>query len=62
MSDLTRLEQAVMEKLLDGDNPVLGDLREQFRQIESVERELTGAGFYTKFRLAPHVRPLSKGL
>jgi hypothetical protein len=61
MSDLTRLEQAVMEKLLEGDNPVLGDLREQFRQIESVEREFTGAGFRTKFRLAPDVRPLSKG-
>jgi len=60
MSDLTRLEQAVMEKLLDGDNPLLQDLRKQFEEIESVERKFTGAGFFTKFRLAPNVRPLSK--
>src|SRR5436190_1511111 len=60
MSDLIRLEQAVMEKLLDGDNPLLQDLRKQFEEIESVERKFTGAGFFTKFRLAPNVRPLSK--
>jgi|SRR5215813_7272997 len=60
MSDLTRLEQAVMEKLLDGDNPILRDLRKQFGEIEGVERRFTGAGFFTKFRLAPEARPLSK--
>ncbi len=49
-----------MEKLLDGDNPILRGLREQFERIENVERKFTGAGFYTKVRVAPDVRPLSK--
>lgn len=47
MSRLTKLECAVLEKLLTGDHPLLEQLREQLPACHVSHRELTGAGFYT---------------
>ena len=51
MKDLTNLEQAVLDRLLDGDNKVLTILREQTRQARVVKRKYTGAGFYCEFEV-----------
>jgi len=51
MSNLTELEQAVMEKLLAGNERVLSMLREQLKKATVVKRELTGVGFYTNFAI-----------
>jgi hypothetical protein len=40
------LEKAVMEKLLEGDEPALKVLREQWRNSRVLNRKLTGVGFY----------------
>ena|SRR5438094_1179595 len=45
--DLTQLEQAVLEKFLDGDHDVLSVLRRQLQGIRATKREFTGVGFYT---------------
>ena len=52
MKDLTNLERAVLEKLLDGDNAVLAMLREQAKQARLAKRENTGAGFYCDIEVA----------
>jgi hypothetical protein len=59
MKDLTELEQAVICKLLEGDNNILATLREQASRARLVKRENTGAGFYGEFEVdeaAPTVR------
>jgi hypothetical protein len=43
------LERAVIEKLLDGDEPLLLCLRAQVTKLKVASREFTGAGFYTEF-------------
>jgi hypothetical protein len=55
MSDLTPFEKTVMRAFLDGAEPVLSILREQFERIDVVKREFTGAGFYTTFTVAAGV-------
>lgn len=52
MKDLTILEQAVMQELLDGDDDILSILREQLKAAQVVKRELTGMGFYTTFEVS----------
>jgi hypothetical protein len=47
MSELTALELAVLTKLLDGDHPVLTQLRKQIPQLSVVSREFSGVGFFT---------------
>jgi hypothetical protein len=49
MKSLTRLEEEVLRKLLAGKSRWLVDLREQARVIQPNSRELTGAGFVTRF-------------
>jgi len=49
MTKLDPLELAVMQKLLDGEHPVLAALRRQFEVASVASRELTGAGFFTHF-------------
>lgn len=46
MIGLTDLEQAVLDKLLAGDHPVLATLRQQSTQARLAKREYTGVGFY----------------
>jgi len=44
---LNAFERAVLEKLLDGNHPVLAGLRAQLDACEVSSRELTGVGFFT---------------
>jgi hypothetical protein len=46
MKDSTKLEQAVISMLLEGNHGVLSILRDQARQARVVRREHTGVGFY----------------
>jgi hypothetical protein len=46
MVDLEELERAVLTKLLAGDHPLLGQLRNQLSMCRVTSNELTGAGFY----------------
>jgi len=48
---LTQFERAVLEKLLAGDHPVLGILRDQLDQCHVKSRESTGHGFFTNFEV-----------
>jgi hypothetical protein len=52
---LTKLERAVLEKLLAGDLPALVALRSQVRSSRIVERRMTGVGFFTTFAVPPEV-------
>jgi hypothetical protein len=52
---LTKLECAVLEKLLAGDLPALEALRSQARSSRIVERRMTGVGFFTTFAVPPDV-------
>jgi len=51
-ADLTPLESAVLNKLLDKPGEPFATLREQLAHIEVASRELTGVGFFTNFTLA----------
>ena len=57
--DINALEQAVMEKLLAGDDKVLSELRFQFEKATLKEREMTGSGFYLTFSLPENSGKLS---
>jgi hypothetical protein len=47
MMDLTELERAVLAKLLQGEHPLLNQLRRQLAQCRVSRREMTGHGFFT---------------
>ena len=51
MQGVTKLEAAVIEKLLDGDHPTLNVLREQWKGCRVRSRDHTGVGFYTFFEV-----------
>lgn len=55
--DLQPLEAAVLQKLFDGDHPVLASLREQLSGLSVKNRERTGVGFFTEFSVAHAARP-----
>ena len=59
MEGLNCFEQAVLDKLLDGDHPVLVVLRAQSGRARLSSREYTGAGFFCCFNLPPDVPVLS---
>lgn len=54
---LTPLEDAVLERLLAGEHPVLALLRGQLKEAEVVSRDLTGAGFFTSLRVPASCPP-----
>jgi hypothetical protein len=54
---LEPLEEAVLQKLLDGNHPVLAALRRQLAGLEVKERRLTGVGFFTVFSTTEGVPP-----
>ena len=49
MTDLTELESSVLTKTLEGDHPILRQMREQVRCCRVRNREFTGVGFFTYF-------------
>jgi hypothetical protein len=57
-NSLNSLEQAVLQKLLDGSHPILVALRKQFEAASFSSRKLTGVGFFTKFTVRSSVSPL----
>jgi len=59
--ELTRLEREVMRMLLEGNDPVLHALRQQFAHSCVVRRELTGVGFFMTFDVSPEVPQAAGG-
>ena len=55
----TRLEDAVMEALLNGDHPLLVALQRQWRSMIVVDRTFTGVGVYTTFSTNGAADPVS---
>ena len=53
VAGLNEFEQAVLEKLLAGDHPVLAVLRAQAQAARLASREYTGAGFFLSFDVPP---------
>ena len=58
-ASMNTFEQAVMNKLLWGDDLVLSELREQLAKATIKEREMTGTGFYLTFSLPEDSRKLT---
>ena len=58
MHEIEPIEHQVMEMLLAGDHPTLEATRRQFAHCIVVEREFTGAGFFTTFDVQDTVAPL----
>jgi hypothetical protein len=46
---LSKFEQDILAKLLDGEHPILEQLRKQLPACRVNRREYTGVGFYTYF-------------
>jgi hypothetical protein len=60
--DLTPLESAVLDKLLDKPGEPFATLREQLAHVDVTSREFTGVGFFTNLSLpanAPVRRDIS---
>ena len=47
--ELSSLEKSVLAKILEGNHPILEDLRIQLENIKAIKREFTGYGFFTTF-------------
>jgi len=60
MEGLNDLEQAVLDKLLSGDHPVLAALRAQAAKARLIKRECTGVGDFCYFKV-PAEAPILKG-
>lgn len=59
--ELMPLETTVLDKLCDGDHPLLIALRRQLPHIEVRRREFTGTGFYAEFDVAEEAEPAPVG-
>ena len=59
MEQLTTLEKAVLEKLLNGKAEVFQILFKQYLAVQVVDRELTGVGFWTNFTIPATTMKLS---
>jgi len=55
MTNLTTLEEKVLEMLLRGESEVLAILRQQAKQAQVSSRQMTGVGFYTEFAVPSDV-------
>ena len=60
MEGLNDLQQAVLNKLLSGDHPVLNALRVQAAKACLVKQEYTGVGFFCNFEV-PSEAPILRG-
>jgi hypothetical protein len=58
MEGLNDFEQAVLDKLLAGDHPVLLALRAQAERARMTSREFSRVGFICEFEVPPDVPPL----
>lgn len=54
---LTRLEESVIDMLLQGEHPTLQELRLQLPHVEVASREHSGAGFFTELRVKGECEP-----
>ena len=54
-----QLEIVLMDMFLSGNEPVLKDLRDQYKNSQIKSRQFTGAGFYTYFKTKPGIAPLA---
>lgn len=54
---LSTFERAVLEKLLDGNDPILTALRAQLDSCEVTSRDFTGVGFYTNLKVDRSAEP-----
>jgi hypothetical protein len=52
-------EEQVMKKLLNGDHENLAVLRMQYEKVKSVDREFSGAGFFSNFNLSDEAPKLN---
>jgi hypothetical protein len=62
MTELTPLEQRVLDMLFAGEHPVLAALRKQLQSARIKNREMTGSGFFTEFEVDRTLPPVSKNL
>ena len=63
MLDFEPIERRVMQMLLAGKHPTLEILRNQFDRSSVVERDYTGVGFFTSFKVRdclPRIQPPSR--
>lgn len=51
MHQIAPIELQVMQMLLAGDHPTLETLRQQFARSSVAERDFTGVGFFTSFKV-----------
>ena len=51
MLDIQPIERQVMQMLLAGDHPTLKALRQQFERSFVTDRDFTGLGFFTSFKV-----------
>ena len=51
MREIDPIERQVMQMLLAGDHPTLEILRQQFARSIVAERDYTGVGFFTSFKV-----------
>jgi hypothetical protein len=61
MEKLTKLERAVLEKLLGGTSETFRILRGQLGSLRVIDRELTGVGFWTNFAIGGEAEKLPGG-
>jgi hypothetical protein len=59
MEQLTTLEKAVLEKLLNGKSEIFQILFKQYLALQVVGREFTGVGFWTNFSIPAGTAKLS---
>jgi hypothetical protein len=57
MEQMTKLERAVIDKLAEVQNPVITNLKQHIPHFQVLDRDMTGAGFYTK--LVSSLGPIS---
>jgi hypothetical protein len=55
MTNLTTLENRVLEMLLRGEDEILAGLRQQAKQAQVSSRKMTGVGFFTNFEVPAEV-------
>jgi hypothetical protein len=59
---LEQFEQAVMKALLAGDDPLLQTLRDQYEVATVRDREITPAGFVTRFDVPASAKAIDRKL
>lgn len=59
MTKLLPLEQQVLSMILEGEVEELAIFREQLKAASVTEREMTGVGFYTTFKIPKELKRIS---